>query len=122
MCACAVAKLRAGAAWEHVIAWGRALAAVEQLAGRWLRRRNIHFQELMFLLDAIWVLDLIFSFSRGFRLVLLLFTFSEENVSLVSYTYPHLKILYFSHGFTGADLIFWYKLPLVVLDYNFAFS
>lgn len=34
-----------------------------------------------------------------------LFTFSEENVSLVSYTYPDLKILYFSDGLTGADLI-----------------
>lgn len=65
MCACAVAKLRAGAAWEHVIAGGRALAAVEQLSGRWLRKRNIHFQELMFLLDAIWVLDLIFLILEG---------------------------------------------------------
>lgn len=65
-CACAVAKLRAGAAWEHVIAGGRALAAVEQLAGRWLRKRNIHFRDLMFfLLDAMRVLDLIFGALEG---------------------------------------------------------
>lgn len=50
-----------GAAWEHVTLRGRALAAVVQLVGRWLRKRNIHVQDLMFLLDAIWVLDLIFS-------------------------------------------------------------
>lgn len=71
VCACAAAELRAGAAWEHVILRGRALAAVVQLAGRWLRKRNIHFQELMFLLDAIWVLDLIFLILEGFRFVTL---------------------------------------------------
>lgn len=85
---------RAGAAWEHVIAWGRALAAVEQLAGRWLRKRNIHFQDLMFLLDAIWVLDLIFLILEGVssRCPSLL-TFSGENFLLVSYTYADLKML-----------------------------
>lgn len=62
-----------GAAWEHVILRGRALAAVVQLAGRWLRKRNIHFQDLMFLLDAIWVLDLIFLILEGFRFVTLQF-------------------------------------------------
>lgn len=67
VCACAVAGLRAGAAWEHVIVRSRALAAVVQLAGRWLRKRNIHFQDLMFSLDAIWVLDLIFLILKGFR-------------------------------------------------------
>lgn len=60
-----------GAAWEHVILRGRALAAVVQLAGRWLRKRNIHFQDLMFLLDAIWVLDLIFLVLEGFLCVIL---------------------------------------------------
>lgn len=58
------ARLRARAAWEHVILRGRPVAAVVQLAGRWLRKRNMHFQDLMFL-DAIWVLDLIFLIREG---------------------------------------------------------
>lgn len=66
--------------------WGRALAAVEQLAGRWLRKRNIHFQELMFLLDAIWVLDLIFLILEGVSSRCPSLTFSGENFLLVSYT------------------------------------
>lgn len=86
VCACAVAELRAGAAWEHVILRGRALAAVVQRAGRWLRKRNIHFQDLMFLLDAIWVLDLIFLVLEGLHFVTLKFShFFKKNVSLMLY-------------------------------------
>lgn len=91
MCACAVAELRAGAAWEHVILRGRALAAVVQLAGRWLRKRNIHFQDLMFLLDAIWVLDLIFLILEEFHfLVLKLPHFSRKTFLLCCIPIPTL--------------------------------
>lgn len=93
VCACAVAELRAGAAWEHVILRGRALAAVVQLAGRWLRKRNIHFQDLMFLLDAIWVLDLIFLILEGLHFVALkLSRFFKKNVSPMLYFYIDLKL------------------------------
>ena len=82
MCACAVAELRAGAAWEHVILRGRALAAVVQLAGRWLRKRNIHFQDLMFL-DAIRVLDLIFLILEGFRFAMREFLYFSRKSFLL---------------------------------------
>lgn len=88
-CACAVAELRADAAWEHVILRGRALAAVVQLAGRWLRKRNIHFQDLMFLLDAIRVLDLIFLILEGFHFVTLKFPhFSRKTFLLCCIPVP----------------------------------
>ena len=83
VCACAVAELRAGAAWEHVILRGQALAAVVQLAGRWLRKRNIHFQDLTFLLDAIRVLDLIFLILEGFRFVTLEFLYFKRKTFLL---------------------------------------
>lgn len=70
------ARLRARAAWEHVILRGRPVAAVVQLAGRWLRKRNLRFQDLMFL-DAIWVLDLIFLILEG-----------------VSFCYPHITTFF----------------------------
>lgn len=87
---CAPARLRscgrAGAAWEHVILRGRALAAVVQLAGRWLRKRNIHFQDLMFLLDAIWVLDLIFLVLEEFHFLILKFPHFSRKTFLLCFT------------------------------------
>lgn len=78
------ARLRARAAWEHVILRGRPLAAVVQLAGRWLRKRNMHFQDLMFLLDAIWVLDLIFLILERVTFCYpQIPTFSKKNASLM---------------------------------------
>lgn len=65
---------------------GPALAAVVQLAGRWLRKRNIHFQDLMFLQDAIWVLDLIYLLLEGLHFVTLKFSHFSGKTFLLYFT------------------------------------